>query len=334
VCRSCNNRLGREVDEVLLRTGTTGFLRHLAGVVPPDGPASSVFERGAMGVPPIAALAAVPGGLPRPERVLTQIVPGTQDVDPITQIIFEMPSGALRPHRITQRMRGDTNVLRAELQDRGMAGARPVGAIAHSDETEWVGELFREIGGATPQQWEQFDAPEGRVQVEATVVTAERYLRGIAKLGFHFTLAMFPQLTGHEREFDGVRSYIWAGEGGGRGRPVTPLRRQFAAEFTRGQRPRCWMHILVAERAYDRATALVQLFAGPGGLPFPYLVDLGVDPMRVATPRERVVRIFTMEPVNGYNGVIEEPQVTNRIHVPPPGILTRLRTVEGRAAEQ
>ena len=92
-----NDGLGREVDEVLLRTGTTGFLRHLSGVIPPDRPPPSPFERGAKGIPPVAALAPVPGGLHRPERVLTQILPGTQDVEPITQIVFEMPSGELWP---------------------------------------------------------------------------------------------------------------------------------------------------------------------------------------------------------------------------------------------
>ena len=78
----------------------------------------------------------------------------------------------------------------------------------------------------------------------------------------------------------------------------------------------------MAERVYERATALVQLFAGPGGLPFPYLVDLGMDPAQIASPRARVVRVFAMEPVDECDGVAEDPPVTNRVHVPAPGMLT------------
>jgi hypothetical protein len=75
----------------------------------------------------------------------------------------------------------------------------------------------------------------------------EQYLRAVAKIAFHYTLKMFPALSGREREFDRIRRYIWSGEGGGRNRPVRQLPRQFWENFRHGERPRCWMHILTVE---------------------------------------------------------------------------------------
>jgi hypothetical protein len=227
-------------------------------------------------------------------------------------------------------MKDEPEVLLRELRDRGMEGATPVDAIALATETAWVNSLFRLCGGTPPEEWATFDVPPGQVQLVAAVVMREPYFRAVAKIGFHFALKMFPELTGHEREFDRIKDYIWSGsEGGNSGRPVRPMSRQFVEDFDRGRRPRCWMHILAVERSYDRAISFVQLFAGRGGLPFPYLVDLGIDPARIAMPRERRVRLFVMEPVSGddgvFDGVMEDPGTTNRIIVTPGARLPKTR---------
>lgn len=85
------------------------------------------------------------------------------------------------------------------------------------------------------------------------------------------------------------------------------------------------MHLLTVERAYERVLACVQLFAGPAGLPFPYWIDVGTDPARIAAPRERRAHIFALEPVDGFAGLMEEAGINNRIT--PVGF-----TLAGRAA--
>jgi hypothetical protein len=46
------------------------------------------------------------------------------------------------------------------------------------------------------------ETPEVRFQL------GERYFRGIAKIGFHYFLSQFPQYSGHETMFAGIRSFI------------------------------------------------------------------------------------------------------------------------------
>lgn len=223
VCEPCNRQLGR-LDEVLLRTGITGFLRHLAGVMGQDGPPPSPFERGAGGVPPMEMPGAVPG---LAEPLLMAVRAGTRDAEPMGQIVLESPTGERRAHRITARMREQPDILIRELRERGLAAARPVGAVAPTSDIPWVNELMRALGAAPPDEWEPLDVPPQQVQLAATVTMAEPYFRAIAKMAFHYTLKMFPALTGHEQEFDRIKDYIWTGAGGGRHRPVQTLPNQF-----------------------------------------------------------------------------------------------------------
>ena len=232
--------------------------------------------------------------------------PGTRDVEPMSQIVFELPSGERRGHRIADRMQGRPDLLLDELRNRGLDGARPVDAVALTTEIPWVNDLLRALGANPPEEWASLVVPAQQVQLAATVTSNEFYYRAIAKIAFHYLLKTFPTVTGEEQEFARIRDYIWAGTGGGRDRPVQRMPDQFWGEFRRGQRPRCWMHILAVERAYARVLATVQLFAGPGGLPQAYWVDLGRDPARIAMPREVRAHVFALEPVNGFDGVMEE----------------------------
>jgi hypothetical protein len=188
----------------------------------------------------------------------------------MSQIFIELPNGERRMHRITDRMRGRPDILIRELRERGLEAAKPVGAVAHPPDAAWVNELMQALGGPPTEKWEPLDVPPQQVRLSVTVTMAEPYFRVVAKVAFHYTLKIFPELTGREREFNRVRNYIWSGVGGGLDRPVKPMDRQFWGSFRRGERPKCWTHLLTVERAHDGLTACVQLFAGPEVLPFPF----------------------------------------------------------------
>lgn len=92
---------------------------------------------------------------------------------------------------------------------------------------------------------------------------------------------MFPELTGHEREFDGIKDFIW--NGGEISQFVQQRSDQFIGNFQRGMRPIKWMHILAIKRDGGFITGYVQLFAGPRSLPPHYTVRISRDPSAILT---------------------------------------------------
>jgi hypothetical protein len=158
VCRACNHELGR-LDEVLLRTGDTGLLRHLSGVSGRDGAPPSPFERGAAGIPPIEMPGEVPG---RPGKIIPlQVLPGTRDVIPIRHIVLELPTGEQHSHRISDRMRGQPERLKRELVERGFDQAKLIDAFAHKDDVPWMNDLILGLGTA-PVIWGSLEVPGTR----------------------------------------------------------------------------------------------------------------------------------------------------------------------------
>ena len=97
-----------------------------------------------------------------------------------------------------------------------------------------------------------------------TVVLTDRYFRAIAKIGFHYFLAQFPEYSGHEPMFSAIRSFILEdGSGVHRandfvGRRQHPL---LGEMLDPRMRPEGWQaHVLCAETTQAHAIAHVQMF--------------------------------------------------------------------------
>ncbi len=96
------------------------------------------------------------------------------------------------------------------------------------------------------------------VPVASLIKLSPEYHRAIAKIAFHFFIwCSFPQITGFEPEFNGIKQFIW--QGGDSSNHV----RSNAGPFERdqiGEGP--YAHVLAAGVADNEAVATVQLFAG------------------------------------------------------------------------
>ncbi len=248
-----------------------------------------------------------------PYEVLWEIIPGTQSIQPLRQIIFELPSGASHPVMIPDHMKGDPDLLRRELRQRGLDDAKPVHGWAPVEDIPWVNELLEFLTGAPPSRWETPEFQVEGVTLPATVTMKEEYFRAIAKIAFHYTLKTFATLTGLEPEFTRIREYIWSGAGGGRARPVRHLERQVYDNLRMGYRPKYWSHILGVDRTYRRIVAYAQFFIGPRSLPSPYEIEIGANPARMFSPPDRRAHLFVMDPAaaaDGFIGVMEDALVT------------------------
>jgi hypothetical protein len=312
VCRDCNNQLGR-LDEVFLRTGFAGFFRHVADIAGRDKERPSPFQRGAAGVPPIEMRGAAPG---TQYEILWELIPGTNNAQPLRQVVFEDPDGRTHRVQITDRMKEEPGLLQAEIRTRGLEAAKLSVSWAPVEDIPWMNELLASLIGAPPGPWEAPDFRVDGITLPATVTIKEEYFRAIAKIGFHYVLKVFPDLTGQEAQFDLVRNYIWQGSGGGPKRPVRQLTRQIVGELQRGHRPRYWAHILGASRTSTLIVAHAQFFVGPRSLPLPFEIFIGANPAVLYMPPERRGHLFIMDPAareTGHAGVMESLFTTTYI---------------------
>jgi hypothetical protein len=142
--------------------------------------------------------------------------------------------------------------------------------------------------------------------LKAKVTVTSSYFRAVAKIAFHYTLKMFPDLSGLEAEFTPIKEFIWAGGVGDVDRFVRQRPDQFVENFRRGWRPTHWMHILGVKRSVEGITAYAQFFAGPDILPPGYEVRIGEEPARIIRPPDVRTHQFVIHNPPASPGVIGE----------------------------
>jgi hypothetical protein len=311
VCRLCNTRIGDQTETQFLRGGQVAFFRWLLGIEGRDGLPPSPFRRGAAGAPPLVMMGQIPG-LQFP--LVLEVEAGTENVYPLRQIVFDGGLAGVHPIAITDRMRDDPTVLRDHLTERGLERARPIHAFTDEDEMGWMGDLMRSFGGDLTDGWATTQLTPQRLQLVVEMRVTGAHFRAVAKIVFHYLLKMFRDLTGQEREFDQIKGFIWSG--GDIDRFVRQRRPEQVILNWRRERPTHWMHILGAERTYDRIVGWFQPFAGPQSLPPIYEVTIGMDPSRIVRRREQKAHQFVvLDPAaaDGIVGEMEDLQPANYV---------------------
>ena len=313
VCRSCNEKLGNELEVQFTRAGPTGFFRWIVGIPGRDGLPPSPFYHGAGGTQPIFMI-----GRPdwAPYDLLAETDPGQRGAFACRQIIFQDVSGATHPVPVPNAMRDRPDLLRRRLQRLRLEKAKPVYVVAGADETEWMGALIQGLGGCLAGEWEVPVGEPQRIPLNAKVNVTSAYFRAIAKIVFHYTLAMFPDFTGLEREFDDIKAFIWSGGADDVDQFVRQRPDQFVEQFRRGWRPTHWMHILAVKRERRRLTGYAQFFAGPAFLPQGYEVRLGGNPARIISRLQwRAHQFVILNPTasSGPHGKMEDCEPVEHI---------------------
>ncbi len=310
LCGACNKKIGDAVETEFLRAGPIAFFRWMVGIKGRDGLLPSPFYRGAAGVPPLYMLGRAPNF---PYDLLWEVHPGTQDVYPLRQVVFEHPLAGTHAVPILDRMRGQPEVLIEHLRERGLERARPVHAFATPEEIPWISDLLRVVGYVPPGDWVTTEFPAQKIPLVVTVTVTPAHFRAVAKIAFHYALKMFPDLSGMEPEFAAIKDFIWTG--GDVDQFVRQRQDQFVENFRRGE-PTQWMHILAVERTYNGILGHAQFFAGPQTLPPPYLIRIGRDPARVVRPVERHAHQFVILDPASATGVMVDAEPLQYIRPP------------------
>lgn len=314
VCRRCNQEIGSRVETQFARAGPTGFFRWFIGVKGRDGMPPSPFYHGAGGTQPLYMI----GRLPElPFDILFESEPGTENVCPLRQIVFAHPLVGHRAIPLLERFRKRPQDLKDHLFDQGLQDAKPVHVFASADEIPWIESIFNELGYNPPQEWSNPACPPQRIELAVNVQVTEVYFRAVAKIAFHYCLKMYLGLSGLEREFDGIKEFIW--NGGKASRFVVQQRDQFITNFKQGYRPTQWMHLLAVQRDGSHIVAFAQFFVGPNSISLPYQVQIGRDPSRLWSRPERRAHQFVIleaDPGKTPQGVMQDANPINYMVVP------------------
>jgi len=319
ICSECNRSLGSRIETQFLRAGPTGFFRWMIGVQGKNGlsPARPFYNRAA-GAEPLYMMGRVEG---LPCDLYWEADPGSEDVYPLRQIIFDHPIAGSHAIPILAKMQDNPNALLDFLREKGLEHAIPVRLIASSEEIPWLESLVRALGYEPPGNWTELELSPQRIQLIVTTHATSAYFRAVAKIAFHYVLKMEPDLTGHEQEFDAIKRYIWEDESSEQNpsRFVKQLSHQFISNFNRGLRFINWTHVLAVERGGGHITAHAQFFAGPRSLPPPYQISIGPDPSSIIKRPRRSAHLYVIlsaGPDQVPTGIMDDANPVNHILVP------------------
>jgi hypothetical protein len=278
VCENCNREIGR-AEEQFARSGPEAFFREVVGVT---GRRShnrvNVFERGSGGTVPIDFVGLHPRvGVP----ILWELNRGERTVREVRQIVVIPENGESVPIRIHPWMDGPE--LRDQVRELNLGTIKSIFTFASEEEAEWVDTLLSQLGEDV--LWSSESEPVIVNQPTARLTVTEPYFRALAKIGFHYTLSTVSSITGHEPEFQDLRSFIR--HGGIEDRFFSEVPGPLCTYPGIDVRPDRYCHLIVAEWGQGEIQARMQFFLGPDYEPSVYQIKLGsnistlIDPGRI-----------------------------------------------------
>jgi hypothetical protein len=195
------------------------------------------------------------------------------------QMIFIEQSG--KTHYLPIREGSTPDQLRTAFQRLGVVQpCADVRVLYDTAKQDWVRQLIQQTwpNGAFGEGTPASTMYQGAI---GTVVLTNRYFRAVAKIGFHYFLTQFPEYTGHEQMFSGIREFILDEASSVDRANVFVGKREHAllGEMLDPRvRPAGWRaHVLCAETRPGECLAYVQTFVTEDWPAPIYAVRLGQD---------------------------------------------------------
>lgn len=306
LCDGCNREMGRDLDQEVANTGLTGFLKSALDIegrhnTPPKNP----FLYKVMGKESATTmLMDCPNG---PYKILGQMFKtetGETHVIALRQLVFKKSNGEMVPVQFPPAYDGQR--LKALMKERGVEDAT-LEAIYLDDESldniHVRRVLTDALGNFSCIAYGGIGDSGGRQNVLVSAGISRKYLRGIAKIGFHHYLAMSSAHTGSELLFQPIRRFIRYGEGDYENF-ITLTIDQFIGPLREGKAPASFGHFLGYHKQHGHVVSLVQFFVGPNHVPPPSRVVLGLTNKDITRRLDWVS--YYGEKVDGYDGEIKD----------------------------
>jgi hypothetical protein len=305
ICYDCQRRFS-QLEEVFLRNGTEAFFRKILGVQgrKKNSP-KNIFVEPTLGLPPLTVKALHPAS----QHELLWEMRSDTEAYLMHQLVLRKDDGTLvhvpiRPGKIAH----DLEALNSQWRDLQLLVCI-AGGSNEEELQQVIGEKLSQMPDAP------LDVPEGhQIEGQMNAAISLPYVRAIAKIAFHYVLAMF-QFSGFESEFDEIKRFIYHGTGEPPARIVEDvILPEVVPEHARLKQ---WSHILTAEFNKDGFFARMHFFAGPRLKPFTWRVRLGANPSRILPERAIGWRYtyFDEPSTSGYLGKAVELQLGPKMFV-------------------
>jgi len=269
ICSECNHKIG-DFEQQFCRSGPEAFFRNVYGVKGREEHEKiNIFRRGSFGAPAIDFVGMNPQ-LQIP--ILYEQKPGAKTVNIVNQIVIKDEDEVWHQIRILPWMKSADDI-RNEIKKKTVKKIVETRVFPDDSEVERMEELLKGFGGLLewkpPLEIHSIKDPVAQVTVSAP------YFRAVAKIGFHYFLAVCPNVRGQEKEFESIRKFIL--EGTIRGGVVTQEEQNILFAPPNAV-PNRRSHILIAELFKGVLYARMQFYIGPGFVPLTYRVVLSNTP--------------------------------------------------------
>jgi hypothetical protein len=306
LCVDCNTTLGREVDQDFVRTGPTGILRSMLQIEGRNGPIPSPFLYKVMG--PVSTTTMHRPSPSGEYQILGDPYTekdGTGHVAPLRQLVFRKADGQVIPVPFPPSYDGQR--LAALLRERNVTGDELFEVYLGPDEDGTVFDarrvLIDAMGRSGPITVYYGRGTSARADVRLEAGISRAYLRGMAKVGFHYYLWTSKIHTGSEFLFQPIRQFIRHGDGDWT-QFIQLTAPHFVEPLADGKVPVRFSHFFGVWKAGRSLTSGVQFFVGPKHVTPPSLIRLAYT-SRPIESRCHLASYYHGK-VNSYHGEIEE----------------------------
>jgi hypothetical protein len=297
ICDGCQRRF-RDLEDVLAHNSPEAFFREMVGQIGRRNHSKkNIFYEPTMGLAPLSVIARSPGN---DFDMLWEPIDQRYS-RPLSQFVFirKDSSSAQMPFRLGK----DSLETALRFMKRNNC-EKPASVVGIWNSPEECGPMNAVIDALSPKGTDGTLAPlKDGVGIEAEMKSfiSDKYVRAIAKIGFHFFLKFFPRFTGMEPEFDDVKRFIYVGSASQQ--IVRRVPQTFAIEFRRGATPKNWCHLLSAQCDDRGIEARLQFFAGPAISPIVLSILIGKNPSRIIyTENAGYGYLFFKTMENGFHG--------------------------------
>jgi hypothetical protein len=272
LCLECNIKIGM-LDEQLCRCSPEGFFRIVLGIKGRKYHEQiNPFYRGSAGSSPII----VETEHPTLNCTIFCEVEKGRKAFPARQIIFLDRQGKYHSILITQKIKIAQQLL-SELKAKDLVDLQFIECWFAPGEEEWIERLCKEFDAKIDYGNAKQYGDMGQRKLVATFTVNNNYFRAVAKIAFHYFLKHFLQFTGFEKEFDGIKDFIF---NGGESEHWV---RQIEGSFIVGLEPYIttdrFGHLLALDKDEHGICAKIHLFIGPGIAPHRYYeIFIGRNP--------------------------------------------------------
>ncbi|MGB3341228.1 MAG: hypothetical protein WBB37_07080 [bacterium] len=306
VCADCNNR-NKLKEEQFLRCGPEAFIKKFLGITGRKKHKKvNIFERGSAGAPPIDFIGYDPNlGI----NILFEFNPGQQTIREVNkQIVFINKIGEFFPLRVPDWIEDNKQFLKyiKEKVPKGNYDARFFGDDEFLQRmkilTSGIGKNFTISG----------PSPETTVETPKTVYrVTDLYFRAIAKIAFHYLLAVVDFYRGDEDIFKPIRDFVINGG------VVEDFVKQKSKEPIEPVLPNWWTHIIKMDSGYGGIFIYLQFFINTRDNPLPdmlqnkFMVRLSrnhVPPKLINRRCHHFVYYQPIQKVDGYYGKVIESE--------------------------